>query len=429
MRFALLGDHPDGLDVARALVESGRHQLTVYSGPAVGAEYLRRWDIRPQRVGDVEEILADPAVDAVIVAGGPGDRPAQLRRALQSERHVLCVHPAGPGPDIAYEAGMIQTDTRYLAVPLLPEALHPAVRRLAHLARTLRPLRLIEFERHTADPFLLDHESVAPKPSIPGWDVLRALGGEVAEFVAYAAPDELLAEEPLLLAGRFEGGGLFRAAFVPDHPEPRWRLAVLGRYERLELVFPQGWPGPARLTWHEESGEVRAESYPTWNPWPAVVEAFEAAVLAQRPVRAAYAGAVRPPRTGSTAVAEGPPERPAEPVAAEPVPPLTWHDEVRSLELDDAARRSVERRRASMLEYQEATEEAGFKGTMTLVGCALLWGGLVLLILSIWVPWLGWGILPVLAAFLALQLLRWAVPPKEPPPAEPVHKKLGEPGA
>jgi hypothetical protein len=54
---------------------------------------------------------------------------------------------------------------------------------------------------------------------------------------------------------------------------------------------------------------------------------------------------------------------------------------------------------------------------MTLVGCALLWGGLVLLILSIWVPWLGWGILPVLAAFLALQLLRWAVPPKEPPAA------------
>ncbi len=420
MRFALLGDHPDGLDVARALAESGRHQVTVYSGPGVGLEHLRRWDIRPQPVGDVEEILADPAVDAVIVAGAPGDRPAQLRRALQSERHVLCVHPAGPGPDAAYEAGMIQTDTRHLAVPLLPEALHPAVRRLARLAASLRPLRLVEFERHTAEPFLLDHESVAGKPSIPGWDVLRALGGEVAEVVAYAAPEELLPEEPLLLAGRFEGGGLFRASLIPDHPEPCWRLAVLGRYERVELVFPQGWPGPARLTWHDESGVVREESWETWNPWPAVVEAFEAAVLAQRPARAAYAAAARlPRRAGSTAIAEGQPEPSAGPAEAEPVPPLTWHDEIRCLELDDAARRSVERRRASTLEYQEATEEAGFKGTMTLVGCGLLWAVLVLLILSIWVPWLGWGILPVLAAFLALQLLGGAVPPKEPaPPAE-----------
>ena len=65
-----------------------------------------------------------------------------------------------------------------------------------------------------------------------------------------------------------------------------------------------------------------------------------------------------------------------------------------------------------MLEYQEASEEVGFKGTMTLVGCGLLWGSLLLLILSRWVPWLGWAILPVFALFLALQLLRWAVPPK-----------------
>jgi hypothetical protein len=420
MRFALLGDHLDGLDLARALVESGRHQLTVYSGPAVGAEQLRRWDIHPQRIGDLEEVLADPAVQAVIVAGSAGDRPGQLRRALQSERHVLCVHPAGPGPDIAYEAGMIQTDTHQLAIPLLPEALHPGVQRLAQLARALRPLRLVEFERCTAEPFLLEHELAEGKSSVPGWDVLRTLGGEISEVVAYAAPDELLAEEPLLLAGRFEHGGLFRATFVPDHPEPRWRLGVLGRYERLELVFPQGWPGPARLTWQDESGQVCAESWETWNPWPALVEAFEASLLAQRPARPAYAGAGRFPRgSTSTAVAEGPPDRAAELPATASCPLLTWQDEVRGLELDDAARRSVERRRASTLEYQEATEEAGFKGTMTLVGCGLLWGGLVLLILSIWVPWLGWGILPVLASFLALQLLRWAVPPREAPPAEP----------
>ena len=67
------------------------------------------------------------------------------------------------------------------------------------------------------------------------------------------------------------------------------------------------------------------------------------------------------------------------------------------------------KRRASALEYQEASEEAGFKGTMTLLGCGLLWGSLLLLILSRWVPWAGWLILPLFGLFLLLQLLRGVV--------------------
>src|SRR5687767_4472719 len=87
MRFALLGDHPDGLDMARALVDSGRHELAVYSGPPLAAERLRRWGTEAAQVGDLEEVLADPHIDALIVAGSPALRAGQLRRALQSERH------------------------------------------------------------------------------------------------------------------------------------------------------------------------------------------------------------------------------------------------------------------------------------------------------------------------------------------------------
>ena len=135
MLFALLGDHADGLEMARALARSGRHEVIVYSGPALGAEYLQRWGLAPRRVGDLEEVLADPAVEAVIVAGSPATRPGQLRRALQSEHHVLCVCPADDSPDLAYEAAMIQADVHTLLLPILPEALHPALRRLAELAR------------------------------------------------------------------------------------------------------------------------------------------------------------------------------------------------------------------------------------------------------------------------------------------------------
>src|SRR5437588_4549424 len=103
MRFALIGNHPHGLELASALVESGRHQLIAYTAPSVPASYLQRWG-SPRLVGDLEEVLADPAVEAVVVAGTPANRPVQLRRALQSERHVLCVHPADRTPDVAHEA-------------------------------------------------------------------------------------------------------------------------------------------------------------------------------------------------------------------------------------------------------------------------------------------------------------------------------------
>jgi predicted dehydrogenase len=417
MHFALLGDHADGLDMARALVATGRHHLAVYSGPPVGAEYLRRWGLSYKPVGDLEEVLADPGIAAVIVAGKPAQRPGQLRRALQSERHVLCVQPVDATPDTAYEAAMIQGDTRQVLLPLLGEALHPGVRRLAELGRDpasgLGTLRLVEMERWSADQVLGTGGGPKQKPSLPGWDVLRGLGGEIAEVMAFASREELDPEEPVLVAGRFERGGLFHAAFLAGQQETRWRLSIVGSYGRAELVFPQGWPGPAYLRWHDETGELREETWEAWNPWPALVEVFEAAVAhgakgqpareagpKEERVTARASGRLIPP--GGTATLWHVPVPPAPPA-------LSWQDAVRELELDDAARRSVAKRRASTLEYQDATEEATFKGTMTLFGCGLLWGSLLLLIMSRWVPWAGWLIAPLFGVFLCMQVLRWVV--------------------
>jgi predicted dehydrogenase len=405
MRFALVGDHVDGLDMARALAESGRHELGVYCGSAVGAEYLRRWQLSPARVGDVEEVLADPAIEAVIVAGSPGDRPAQLRRALQSERHVLCVHPLDQATDTAFEAALIQADTGNVLVPLLPEALHPAIRQLAVLADKEGEadfLRLLEIERMSPEPLLLNGAVAGHKPSFPGWDVLRLVGGEVAELTALAAGEEADPDEPLVLAGRFERRGLFQIALIPGQAEARWRLTARTTAGKAELIFPQGWPGPAQLAWLDESGREQNSAWDTWNPWPALVEAFESELAGRASGRAG-------PSWGSK-LSQSITRTPGLTASSGEAPRVCWLDEIRCLELDNAAHRSIERRRASTLEYQEATEEAGFKGTMTLVGCGLIWLSLVLLVLSIWLPWMGWLILPVFVFFLLLQLLRWVVP-------------------
>src|SRR5579875_7687 len=382
MRFALLGDHPDGVDMACALAESGRHRLVVYTAP-LSTEVLQRLGSEVHRVSDVEEVLADPTVEAVIVAGPASGRAAQLRRALQSERHVLCVHPPDQTPEIAYEAAMIQNDTGCVLLPLLPESTHPAIRRLTEFVcrkdgnnSPIGTFRLLTMER-SVEGELLDGVWIAGhKPSFPGWDILRTIGGEIQEVSAFAEAEELRAGEPVLIAGRFEQGGLFHVQLLPHERRPSWRLTAIGSGGRAELLLPLGWNGPAILDWRDANGESHEEYWPHWDPWPALVAAFEQALL-------------RSPQ-------------------AQPCP--NWQDALRALELDAAARRSVEKRRASVLEYQEATEEVGFKSTMTLVGCSLLWSVLLLLILSVWWPKLGFLIVPLIVVFLGSQLLRYLVP-------------------
>ena len=412
MRFALLGDHPDGLAMARALAASGRHALVTYSGPAAGLDILARDGLTPQRVGDLEEVLADPAIEAVIVAGAPSQRAAQLRRALQSEHHVLCVHPVDPAPDIGYEAAMLQNDVQRVLLPLLPDALHPGIRRLAELAQAMRgpplpaPLvssaqlstgaaRLLDWVRWSSEECLLDVAEDGHHPGVPGWDVLRLLGGEVAEVFGMALPEALAPGEPLALSGRFIHGGLWQMTLLPRQSQPLWRCSLISRQGRTELEFPQGWPGPARLTYTDEQGQPGVAEWPAVNPWTALVDTFEAALDAWRTRR----------RVNQPGAQE-------ETNLTEASPRLGWLDAIRALELDDAVRRSLARRRAYSLDFPEATEEASFKGAMTLVGCGLLWLSLLLLILSRWVWWLGWLILPVFAIFLGMQLLRWAVPAK-----------------
>src|SRR5262249_19513990 len=59
MRFALLGNHPDGVALAEAIRTSGRHQLSVCAGLA---ERPPGWE-EVKAVSDIEEILADPAIE------------------------------------------------------------------------------------------------------------------------------------------------------------------------------------------------------------------------------------------------------------------------------------------------------------------------------------------------------------------------------
>src|SRR5262249_36535343 len=221
-------------------------------------------------------------VEALVVASRPAVRAAQLRRALQSERHVLCVHPVEPTPESAYEAAMIQGDTGRVLMPILTEALHPALARLAQMAEaaggTLGAFQIIMMERRSPGTVLARAGAAEYQANFPGWDVLRALRGEIAEVTAFAANEAITPEEPIVIGGRFERGGLFQATFLPQQPETSGHLAVIGTRGQADLIFPQGWTGPARLTWRDAGGNLNEEKWNAWNPGPVLVEALEAAL-------------------------------------------------------------------------------------------------------------------------------------------------------
>lgn len=368
MRFAILGDHPDGWAVARALLASGRHQLLVYQGSRTESEMRRDWPVL-RVTSDVEEVLADPDIEAVIVAGKANERLDHLRRTLQSERHAFCVHAIDRKPDGAYEMNLLQGDYHRVVLPILPLTVCRAYDEFVDLVLSAGTISMVELECRSKGELLFEGEESSFGPHFPGWDLLRRLGGAITEVQAFAREEAVHRGEPVIVQGRYESGALFRASFLPAQSESRICVAVVGSEGETAL----------------ERIDVKSED------WGRLVSRFEESVERLRVTPPAVPGA-------------GP--------AADPNGGLSWLDEIRAAELDDAARRSIERRKAITLEYQEVNEDVGFKGTMTLIGCGLLWLVPMLLIMSVWLPQIGWLIVPVLLGFLLLQLLRWFAPTK-----------------
>src|SRR5262245_5185614 len=200
MRFALLGNHPDGLAMARALAAAGNPVVAVCetSQPHF-AESARSYS-------DIEDLLADPAVEAVVVAGPLGKRFEQLRRVIQSERAAYCVHPCDEKLDRAYEAAWMQGETKQPLIPLMPDALHPAYTRLADICRESNGVTLLKWEG-ACNP---DEGEI-----FRGWNVLRKVGGEIVEVSGFGPTEEANPLAPLLFNGKFEKGGFIQATLMP----------------------------------------------------------------------------------------------------------------------------------------------------------------------------------------------------------------------
>jgi hypothetical protein len=344
MRFALIGDHPDGTEFASAMRDAG-HTLARSTGLVQDGEVIEEI-LSPA----VAEVLADPQIQAVIVAVRVDKRLDVTRRVLQSERHALVVHPVDVKPDGGYELNMLQGDMHQVLLPLLSEAFVDA---------QLLPGAWLELTVTDPSEPLLYLDATRRHPAFPGWTLIRRAAGEVLEVSTFGMEDFAQPGGVLLCSGRAERG-LFH---IKCHRG--------GERRQVNSKFVTS------------NGEIQIDLSGAANAWPRLVAEFDRAVarLAQTPRS--------DPGVGAT---------------EEPGARIAWRDEIRALELNNAAARSLAKRRSVLMEYQEASEEVGFKGTMTLIGCGMIWVIILMLILSVWLPWLQSLILPALVLFLGMQL-------------------------
>ena len=388
MKLALLGIDRDTPAIARAAAAAGHEIVWMYDdgagGPLIGS-------LVPDasRGESWESLLTGSIGDAVIVARSPDTevRADQLRKLMQEAVPLLVAHPIHDSMLIYYELDMIRRERLGPVLPYLPARSHPAIGTLAGLfegsdARLGTPEQAV-FQRATAARTpneILDHFA-------RDIDLVRALCGDMTHVAALA---------PAEGAGRYANLGVqlngprgivVRWSVEPTQATPRGRLTLIGSRGQAVLEMPDASDGHAAASWQVEIASAagsRSETFPPWDP---------AAVALTQLARV---------------------------VAGEEVEP-TWVDAARSVELRETIGRSLAKGRTIELYYEDYSEQATFKGTMTSLGCGLLVAALISLGVAafaarIGVRWAGYWLyilLGLFALFLLLQLFKLVFPREE----------------
>jgi len=392
MNVLIVGNGIEELGWASWLLARREHQLDAafpgFSDPGLASVPVPR---------DLDDALARPGLDAVIVGGLIEYRGEVLRRAAAEGLSVICLHPPGPDSEAYYQVALSRAETGAVIVPDLPLRLHPGVAALRQAASTgeLGAFRGVRIESPCLGEGIDLARVVVPRLI----DVVRALLGEIEALTATGDPPgdqpdlELIVQLRAALGRRAE----LRIWSGPDEPS---RLSFLGTAGSLTLEFDPRFQQPARLIRRMSSAAEHRQELAPWDSYEAIISVLAAS-------RARRAG----------------PDLPC--------PNL--HDATRAMELAEATTRSLRRGRTVDLYYEPITEEAGFKSVMTSTGCLILLGALCTLPLALAGPALGmnWTIFiaylipPILVIFVLLQILRFAV--RKPGESESAQKRDEKP--
>jgi len=402
MKIGILGCDDHILPIAVAAVEGGHTLSPAYDVPDALPSALSGIDRQPRE--QWQGLLEDELCDAVLVGtdGWSEHRAEQLRTLVQAGRTILIGHPASLSMLWAYELDMILADSSSTVIPALATRHHPFIYSLKNLVEQSiagnGPLGLVEtlqFERRQPER---DQESVLASFARDA-DIIRVLIGDPSRLMALGGGDAGWTNLAVGLGG-------------PDQVSVRWEVAKGHRDEltiqlicergRLRIEIPERACGVWTIT-----RQTDADIPDPFPSFPAETSPFQPAqVLLEILLRA----------TGSD----------ADDHSNSLIPPASWPDAARTIELAETIPRSVKKGRGIDLHQEEFSELGTFRGTMASLGCGIIMAGLFILFVATLIGGVaraaGWGfgerlaaiwpyaILTTLILFLALQLLPFLLP-------------------
>jgi hypothetical protein len=356
MKFALLNVDDETVLLAQSLVAAGHELLLV---AAAGTHHAAARQIAPQArfVDEWEHALACGAEAVVVGRGGDeADRLDKIRRLAQEGMPSIIVHPQSTSALAYYELDMHRQATGAAIVPFEPTRHDPQLATLTADAAAGERIDQVICERRAADR----SRGAVLRQFARDIGALRRLTGDCEKVSALGTLTDDPTAGHLGVQMTTAAGTLIRWSIGP---------ATRGDDHTLEVIR------------HGEAASVKLDTTAGFEP----------------AVRAAVA-AIGDPNNA------------------------LWREALADLEIVEAVGRSLQRGRTVELFHEEASEQGTFKGVMAAGGCFLLllsiglavtatiFGKFRLMIANIW----PYALLFFLAAFLALQLLRFAFPPANP---------------
>lgn len=392
--LGLLGDGPQLSAVVEAARGRGWHLLAAADSAV---------DPPPGRLPWTTLLDAESCVAVLVgAAGWNAARAEAVRTLVQAGRVLALEQPLELSMVWAFELDMIARDTGARLLPMLPDRLHPFIAALKGMIEAaaagsghLGPLEALRCERTLTDRSR-DAVLAALARDV---DLVRVLIGDPARVATLGAADAESAWPTLAV-------GLTGPTQVPA----RWQVGA-------------GGPPGLKITLHHSRGPIElfapdgSEEWTGSPPLPPPEPFHRGTVILDELSRA----------TGLDA-----------PPAPTVVPPATWTDAARALEIAETVPRSLARGRAIDLHHEEFSELGTFRGTMASLGCGIVLVALVVVVAATLVAGIsrevGWQfgttlanawpllVLTALVAFLALQLLPLLLGPErrrgdEDPPA------------
>jgi myo-inositol 2-dehydrogenase/D-chiro-inositol 1-dehydrogenase len=392
MRFALLGADADALQLAGAAARSHEHELVSAHDVGQTAAAVRAVAPLASIVEHWEGLLGGSQAEAVIVGRGADDdaRADQLRKLVQAGVPLVISHPVHDSMLVYYELDMIRQESGCLMLPYTPALGHPALAQLTRLLQTGAEAPLGSLEQLVIERAMPERSRRTVQAAfVRDMELAHAHCGRLNKVAAMTslAPGAAGAGKS---AGELNYANLGVQMSGAGGVLVRWSVGPVEQRRGAKWIFV-GSRGKATLEIADDEARWKLETRSETGAESQTFEPWDAPSFALGMLEAARSGA--------------------------PLKP-DWLDASNTMELADAVEHSLERGRTIELHYEAPSEHSTFKGLMSGLGCFLLIGVLIFVVVATTAVHAGvpladyWphALLALLLSFLLLQLLRLAFP-------------------